>query len=350
MDQLLLPYLQAKNESERQLHFEELLVVYATPVVRRTLRQKLGFHVNQLGVNPYNPDAEDLYHEIIAKIIELLTGLPSSRTQIENLEQYVARIAANASLDYIRTKSPARTRLKYSLRELLSRRSEFVLRQSEEGFLCGLKGWGEKRAPILSQRLAEIESELSIFRATRFSRENITRVPLTRLTVELFKWIDEPIELDDLVSLTAILLDVKDRPAESIDDDGKAYLEARVADTTLMSNPGFDSEKLLRRLWRAVLTLPKNQRETFCLHFEDNDGEDLFTLLFEANMTTPSRLAQQLGRPLEDLMRIWAAMPMDYEVIATELSATIVQVRKSRFDALRRLEKEEDLRPFLRQK
>ncbi len=351
MDNLLLPYLTATDESERQQHLDELLIVYAAPVIRRTLRQRLGFHVNQFGVNPYNPDAEDLYHEIIAKIIEVLLALSgSSGTQIEDFGNYVARIAINSCLDYIRSRSPARTRLKYSLREILSRKAEFTLSKSEEEFLCGLKAWSKEQTPISSQRLTEIESELPIFRANRFGREDVTRVPLTNLTAELLKWIDEPVELDELVNLIAILLDVKDRPANSIDDEAKAYLEARVADTTLMSDPGLDSEKLLRSLWRAVLALPKNQRDAYCLRFEDNSGEDLFTLLFEANITTQAQLAQQLGRSLDDIVRIWTAMPMNYADIATELNVPVLQVRRWRFEALRRLEKEADLRPFLEQK
>src|SRR2546421_11270724 len=123
MDNLLLPYLKARDESERQSRLDELLIVYAAPVVRRTLRQKLGFHVNQFGVNPYNPDAEDLYHEIISKVIEVVTALPTSPgTEIEDFGKYVARIAINAGLDYMRSRSPARTRLKYSLREILGRK------------------------------------------------------------------------------------------------------------------------------------------------------------------------------------------------------------------------------------
>jgi RNA polymerase sigma factor (sigma-70 family) len=351
MDNLLLPYLKATDESERQQQLDELLVVYAAPVVRQTLRQKLGFHVNQFGVNPYNPDAEDLYHEIITKIIELVTTLPETqRTEIEKFEPYVAGIATNACLDYMRAKSPARTRLKYSIREILSRKSEFIFRKSEEGFVCGLKAWSSKPGRISSQRLFEIELELPTFRTTRFGREDITRVPLTKLTAELLKWIDEPIELDDLVNITSVLLGVKDRPTESIDDEAKTYLEARIADTTLISDPGLDSEKLLRHLWQAVLALPKNQRDAFCLRFESDSGEDLFTLLFEAHITSPPQLAQQMARSLEDLLRVWAAMPMEYADIATELKLTVLQVRKARFDALRRLEKEDDLRPFLEQK
>ncbi len=59
MDQLLLPYLQASNESERQQHLDELLLVHAAPIVRQALRQRLGFYVDQRGLNPHNQDAQD---------------------------------------------------------------------------------------------------------------------------------------------------------------------------------------------------------------------------------------------------------------------------------------------------
>jgi RNA polymerase sigma factor (sigma-70 family) len=349
MDNLLLPYLKATDESERQEHLDELLVVYAAPVVRNILRQKLGFHVNQVGVNPYNPDAEDLFHESITKVIELLTLLPvSTSPQIENFEQYVGRIATNACMDYMRAKSPARTRLKYSLRELLRRRSEFVSRKSEDKLFCGLSGWSKEREPITSHRLAEVEAQLPVFRATGFGREDIRQMPLSKVVAELLRWAKEPIEIDELVNLTAILLDIKDRPPESLDDEAKRYLEARIMDTTLMSDPRLDFAKLLRGLWQAAEALPEKQRDTFCLGFADEHGEDFFTLLFEADIATLSQLAERLGRSPEELMRLWTAMPMDVAAIAVELNGTRAQVWKWRFDALRRLEKQ--LRPFFPQK
>jgi DNA-directed RNA polymerase specialized sigma24 family protein len=346
MDQLLLAFVSATEESERKQRFDELLIVFATPVVRQALRQKLGFHVNQFGVNPYNPDAEDLYHETIAKIVELLTTLHiRPTTHIENFEQYVGRIATNACLDYLRAKSPARTRLKYSLRELFNRRPEFDLWKSDDRFFVGLATWREKREPIRSLRLAEIEAQLPIFRTTGFGREDIRHVPLARVVAGLLNWANEAIELDELVNLTAILLEIKDRPAESLDDEARTYLKARVTDTTLMSDPRLDFAKLVDSLWQATALLPSKQRDTFCLGFEDEHGEDFFTLLFETDIAAPSQIALRLGRSLEDLMRLWSVMPMDVAAIAVELNGTRAQVWKWRFDALRHLEKE--LRPFL---
>ena len=199
MDSLLLPYLHTTDESERQEHLDELLVVYAAPVVRHILRLKLGFRVNPLGINPYNQDAENLYQETIAKIIEFLrTPDTVAKTQIENFEQYVARVATNACHDYVRAKSPARTRLKYSLRELLSRRSEFALRKYDDGLLCGLAAWGEESEPVSPQRLTEIEDELQIFRTTRFGREDIGQVALAKVVAELLQWAEGPMGLDAL--------------------------------------------------------------------------------------------------------------------------------------------------------
>src|SRR5688572_33420284 len=114
MDQLLLPYLQTTVEEERQKRLDELLLFHAAPVVRQTLRRRLSFYVNTLGRNPHNQDAEDLYQEIMTKVVQALTDLrnPSTKTEIENLGQYVVRIASNACNDLLRAKSPARARLK----------------------------------------------------------------------------------------------------------------------------------------------------------------------------------------------------------------------------------------------
>ena len=78
MDQLLLPYLQATDESERQQLLDELLLVHAAPVVRQALRRRPGFYVDERGTNPHNQDAEDLFQEIMAKIVQALHDLRNS--------------------------------------------------------------------------------------------------------------------------------------------------------------------------------------------------------------------------------------------------------------------------------
>lgn len=235
MDQLLLPYLQATDESERQQCLDELLLVHAVPVVRQALRQKLGFHVDQRGVNPHNQDAEDLFQEIMAKVVQTLHDLrnPSAKT-IQNLKQYVARIATNACHDVLRTKSPARARLKNNLRFLLTRHRDFAVWKIENETLSGFAVWRDTSQSESSQKqLFDIEEMIADFRSTRFRSEDLKQVALTRIVAELFRWVGSPVELDRLVNAVAMLLDVKDFPDESFDESSQKYVEAQIAVNTL---------------------------------------------------------------------------------------------------------------------
>jgi RNA polymerase sigma factor (sigma-70 family) len=347
MDQLLLPYLSATDESKRQQHLDELLMIHAAPVVRQTLRRRLGFYVSQRGINPHNQGAEDLYQEIMTKVVQALHDLrnTSAKTGIENLKQYVARIASNACNDVLRTKSPARARLKNNLRFILSHHRDFAVWKAEGETLCGFGVWRDSSKSRSSEKqLVDIEERLASFRSTRFPRENIKQVPLTKIVAELFRWIGGPVELDALVNIVATLLDVKDHPHESVDDDTNQYLEARVADSTLSSSSRLEEQALLRSLWQALKELATEQRDVFCFGFEDESGRDLFTVLLEAEIVTFRELAQQLGRSTETIVGLWSKMPMDDEGIAFEMKTTRAQVYKWRFRALGRLKK--GLLPF----
>jgi RNA polymerase sigma factor (sigma-70 family) len=347
MDQLLLPYLQATDESERQERLDELLLLHAAPVARRSLRRRLGFYVSNRGMNPHNQDAEDLYQEIMTRVVQTLNDLrnPSPKTDIENLQQYVARITTNACNDVLRAKSPARARLKNNLRYVFSHHSSFAVWKIEGETLAGFSVWRDSDKSQSSEtQLLDIQERLENFRSTRFPRENIKQVPLTTIVAELFRWIGGPVELDVLVNIVALLLDVRDQPLESIDDETNAHLETRVADNRLSSSSRLEELDLLRGLWQALKELSAEQRDVFCFGFEDDSGQDLFTRLLEAKIVNLQELAQELGRPLETIVELWSQMPMDDGGIAAELKSTRAQVQKWRFRALGRLKK--GLLPF----
>jgi DNA-directed RNA polymerase specialized sigma24 family protein len=118
MDKVLVPYLSAPNEEARQRHLDQLLTVRAAPVIRQVLRRRLGFYVSAQGTNEKNHDAEDLYQEAMTRVVQVLHQLQSSPgNDIDDFELYVSRLASNVCTDFLRAKSPARTRLKYSLRD-----------------------------------------------------------------------------------------------------------------------------------------------------------------------------------------------------------------------------------------
>jgi RNA polymerase sigma factor (sigma-70 family) len=263
VDLILLPYLQATDESERQQHLDDILVVHGSPVVRQAMRRKLGFYVDPRGMNPHNQDAEDLYQEIMTKIVQALHDLRNTPagTGIENFKQYVARIASNSCNDVLRAKSPARARLKNNLRFLLTHHRDLAVWNAEGVSLAGFAGWRDSSSATSSERQPiDSEERVAKFRSSRFPKANIKEVPLAKLVAELFEWIHGPIELDALVNTVAMLLDVRDDPIQSVDDDPDAIVEARIADSTLRARSRLEEQALLRSLWQALQELSAEQR------------------------------------------------------------------------------------------
>jgi len=348
MDSILLPFLRSTDEVEREQLLSDLILFEAAPLVRNTLRQRLGFYVSHFGANPQNHDAEDLYHDVMAKLIGLLNDqqLPAGRTEIKSFRQYVLRVATNACHDYLRAKSPARNRLKNNLRDLLDRHTDFAVWRIGEGeTLCGFTVWLNRgKPPLVVKRISSLESKPQEFLSARFAREDVRQVPLTRLVAEVFKWAGGPLEFERLVQLAALLLDIKDHPPQSLDDEDD--LPESLTDSTFRCESRLEVRELLRLLWAAVRRLPPKQRDTFGLSFADDGGDDLFTLILDAGLATLPEIAAVFERPLEDLIILWQQMPMDSEGVARELGATRPQVNKWRFRATRQLEKEFQVKPL----
>jgi RNA polymerase sigma factor (sigma-70 family) len=340
--------LRSTDEAEREQLLSDLIIFEAAPLVRNTLRQRLGFYVSHLGVNPRNHDAEDLYHDVMAKLLGLLNDpqLRTGQQAIKSFRQYVLRVAANACHDYLRAKSPARNRLKNNLRDMLERHPDFALWKAGDGeTLCGFTAWlNRSKSPESFKRLASLDTRPQEFLSAKFSREDVRQVPLTRLAAEVFRWLDGPVEFERLVQLAALLLDVKDQPQQSLDDEG-AWAEF-LTDSSFRCESRLEMRELLQLLWAAVRRLPPKQRDSFCLSFADDGGDDLFTLLTDAGITTMLEIVEAFGRPLQDLILLWQQMPMDNALVAQELNATRQQVNKWRFRALRQLEKELQPRPL----
>ena len=120
MDKVLVPYLTADDEREREQHLDELLTRHAAPLIRQVLRRKFGIYVNGQGINKNSQDAEDLYQEAMTRVVQVLNQLQasSSPTDIENFKAYVSRITSNICIDFIRDKSPTRSRLNTSVSAL----------------------------------------------------------------------------------------------------------------------------------------------------------------------------------------------------------------------------------------
>ena len=338
MDQLLLSYLQAATESDREQHLQEILSAYAVPEVRLALRRRLSFFVDAHGQSPHNQDAEDLFQEIMTKILQALHALtePSSKAAIEDLQEYIARITANCCNDVLRKQSPSRTRLKYNLRFLLTHHEGFAVWKAAGITWAGLSEWQNEPVSPAQLNLSIDSEEFASFKSTRWPSENLKQVPLNRIVGEVLRWISRPIELDDLVSTVAALQNIKDLPTvvlpENVPADS-ANVQARL-----------EGQEVLHQLWRALRGLSAEQRDVFCFGFEDEKGRDLFTVLFETETVTLRELTQELNRSTDEIVRLWSKMPMDNKAIAEEMKITRGRVYQHRSRALEKLKK--GLLPF----
>lgn len=342
MDKVLVPYLTARDDHERQQHLDELVAIRAAPLIRQVLRRRLGFYVSAQGLNGNNQDAEDLYQESMTRVVQVLHALHSGPgIEINSFDLYVSRVASNTCTDFLRAKSPARTRLKYGLRHLLKRHKDLVSWEHDGEILCGFAAWRNTGKSAFSDQLWQnLETRLDSFRSLHFADENIQLAPRSQIVAELFYWIGGPVEIDVLVRMIAYLLDIQDEEIESLDASSPARWEAYFVSSTRSNESHVEANQLLARLWRAVIQLPAEQRDAFALSFEDEAGQDLFTILRAAELVNWDEIAQGMGRSVPEVVRLRARMPMNGARVAEELRASRENVYKWRFRAVRRLKTE----------
>jgi len=342
MDNVLVPYLTARDEQQRQQQLDELITIRAAPLIRQVLRRRLAFYVNAQGVNGNNQDAEDLYQESMTRVVQVLHQLCSaSGIEIDNFDLYVSRIASNTCTDFLRAKSPARTRLKDGLRHLLKRHKDLVSWEHDGEILCGFAPWRNTVKNAFSdQPWQDIETKLESFQSLHFADEDVRFAPVSQIAAELFYWIGGPIEIDVLVRMIAYLLDIQNEQIDSLDDPLPTKWDACFVSSTRSGESHVEANELLVRLWQKVIQLPVEQRDAFALSFEDEAGEDLFTMLRAAEIVNWDEIAQGMGRSVQEVVRLRARMPMNGSSVAEELKASRENVYKWRFRAIRRLKTE----------
>jgi len=339
---MLVPYLTARDEQRRQQHLDELVTIRAAPLIRQVLRRRLAFYVSAQGVNGNNQDAEDLYQESMTRVVQMLHQLSSaSGIEIDNFDLYVARIASNTCTDFLRAKSPARTRLKDGLRHLLKRHKDLISWEHDGEILCGFVQWrNSAKSAFSDQPWQELETKLGSFQSLHFSDEDIRFLPISQIVAELFYWIGEPVEINVLVRMIAYLRDIQDEPVESVDDLSPARSDPYFVSSTRSDESHVDANELLVGLWQAVIQLPARQRDAFALSFEDEAGQDLFTMLRAAEIATWDEIAQGMSRSVQEVVRLRGRMPLNGTSVAEELRASRENVYKWRFRAIRRLRTE----------
>ena len=212
----------------------------------------------------------------------------------ENFEGYVGRVVSNLCVDFLRSKYPARARLKDALRDVFRRHGDLVSWQHEDEILCGFAAWRDTGKPAISGY--DVEAKMNAFLAARFADQDVRAVPLSSVVAELFDWIGGAIQIDVLVRMLAYIRDIREQEIASWDDHVAAEFELDSRRRTRSVEPDIETNEVLRRLWRIVKHLPPKQRDAFALRFHDDAGRDLFTVLLAAGIVDWKELAEGLGR------------------------------------------------------
>lgn len=342
MNSTLRLFLNATDESQRDRLLEELILEEAIPPVRRTISYRLRFCLGGSGGVLLHPDAEDLCHDIVARLVRRLELLRARQDSvgIRDFGKYAARVAANACNDYLRQRYPARARLKDKLRDLLERHPDFAIWRREgviDDFYCGFAVWRDV-SPLneSSDRLQRIVTEEGVSHFSTGLYE-LKRRPLTGVVAELFNRAGGPVEFEALLVAMTDLLEIRGEAHTTLDDTQLTF-GSRGGVSLAVYETRLERQEALREVWSAVKSLPLNLRSAFFFGFSDERGDDLLSLLLDGGVATPVEVAMELDLSTAGLMRIWKEMPLDNLAVAVFLGATRTQVSKWRYRAHRRLE------------
>src|SRR5262249_40671380 len=274
MDSILQVLWDSQDEMEREHLFDEIILMQGAPIARKILRQRLGFCIAPDGSNSNHPDARDLHSKILLKLSqqlrELQAGLEKNLPEtitMEDYKQFFSKVATDECLNYLRVKFQPRARLKNNLRGLLRRHREFKVWEDDDRVcLCGFAAWEGRRISIASSaRLARLRENPELLKAGKFTKKSLQEEQFTKFIAEIFHWLGDQIEFDDLVELVAVFLFRKadDRPAESIESAEEDH-RLLFTDATPRSDEHFAKQEMLSKLWEEVKQLPPNYRLILC--------------------------------------------------------------------------------------
>ena len=342
IDKLLLPFLLSADEGESRELLEHLVSEQAESIIRGVVRSKLSSFLNYAPHSSESQDVEDVYGEILIQLLTRILELKNDLTDnpIRNLRSYVAVISYNACNEYLRKKYPKRYSLKNKLRYLITRQAKFALWQADDkDLLCGFADWTDQtNAQEALKRFQDFGAGPGAIKQTGLSNWDAYRKTLAELVDLIFNKIGSPIKLDDLVSLVAALLGIRDHiwQGESKEEDvdhllGSVTAPQRAIETEL------EERAYLQRVWAEICQLPLWQRMALLLNLRDSQGDDLLVVFTSGGIASLREIAKVLNIPAEHLAVMWNELPLNDAAIAGHLGTTRQQVINLRKSARERL-------------
>ncbi|HXG66012.1 MAG TPA: hypothetical protein VNO70_12995 [Blastocatellia bacterium] len=335
IDTLLEPLLLEASDEQADELLSRLITVHAEPVIKGIIRYKLHLSSHR---TDGRAEADDIYQEVLVQLLAQLQQLrkqPDERP-ITDMRGMAAVITHRACSRWMRRQFPERHALKNRLQYLLTRQPGLALWRDEDGQqVAGFAVWqGQKKAAAAARlgHLSDDEGLLARIRALISGKQQ----GLGDALAAIFNHLGSPIEFDELVGALAALLQIRDQPVESLDEneDAGAFRAA-----TGEPDPAWQVEKriFLQRLWEELQQLPLNQRAALLLNLKDADGRGCIALFPATGIATLRQLADALEMGADRFAQLWNELPLEDARIAELLGLTRQQVINARKSGRERL-------------
>ncbi|HEU0178619.1 MAG TPA: hypothetical protein VFV58_30515 [Blastocatellia bacterium] len=335
IDPLLEPLLLLTCDEEIDQYLSHLIAIHADPVIKGIVRHKLHLNSHH-GIE--RADAEDIHQEVVVQLLAALRRLrqqPSTHP-IGDLRGLTAVIAHRACSRWMRLQFPARHALKNRLSYLFTRHPGFALWQGPNGrLMAGLAMWKGRKDASTEDQLKQLPDDETLL-ARMWSLKSGKKADWGAALTAIFNRLNAPTEVDRLVGVLSWLLQVEDRPIESIDQI-QAAAELQVSTQRPDAAQQTERRIFLQRLWDEVRQLPLNQRAALLLNLRDHEGRGCLALLPALGITTFRQMAETLEIEAEKLAELCNGLPLEDAKIAKMLQLTPRQVINARKSARQRL-------------
>ena len=341
-DPLLIPFLQATDEEEVDRLLGQILTETAQPIVTGIVRTYIAGSSYYSESDQLSEDIQNLIADTTVRILKRLRQIrvkPEIGT-IGSFKGYVSVTAYNTCHRHLRLKYPQRARLKHRVRYILTHKKGFSLWQDDqENWLCGTTEWLEDRKrPVSKGRINELRNDPQALEKSGLSPDRFDQSDPIEVVEAIFRWAEGPIEIDDLVSLTAELCSIRDyAPQSESETDLSSVPDHSLRDSLSDAVSLADQRLYLKRLWEEICQLPLEQRIALLLNLRDPQESSMIGLLSEVGIATVREVASVLTFPLERFASLWNELPLDDSTIAQHLQVTRQQVINFRVSARRRL-------------
>ena len=338
MDTLLDPLLLAASHEQAEEFLAQLVATHLEPVVKGVIRYKLHFnsyHATQ------QAEAEDLHQEVMVQLLAKLQKLrqqPSAHS-ISDVRGLAAVIAYRACSRWMRRQFPERHGLKNRLHYLLTRQRGFAFwRNEDRKLIVGFAAWQGQKQAVTAERLKQLAEDEKLAASIRLLENRRQQAELSGILATIFNRLGSPVEFDELVSFLAALLQIRDQPIESTDENENSIAFAAATEE---QDPAWQVEKriFLQRLWEEIRQLPSNQRAALLLNLKNAEGRGCIALFPATGIATLRQLAETLEMKAEELAELWNDLPLEDARIAELLQLTrqqVINARKSARERLRR--------------